>query len=182
MKKALGIASMLLLLFCATVSAADYNFVSQDKFKEWLSTGKKTIIVDIQVADEFSKRHFPGSLETNAYPVKTDEERNRLDAVLEKINASKDEVVIVCPRGGGGAKNTYDYLKAKGVAEKRLFILEKGMEGGRTPRCAGRDAEETGYDLDEFPATSLHPPTNLPCTHSTPSVSSVATDRLERLT
>ncbi|MRR59098.1 MAG: rhodanese-like domain-containing protein [Deltaproteobacteria bacterium] len=133
MKKALGIASALLLLICATVSAAGYNYVSPDKFKEWLSTGKKTIIVDIQVPDEFAKRHFSGSLETNAYPVKSDEERKRLDAVLDKINASNDDVVIVCPRGGGGAKNTYDYLKSKGVAEKRLFILEKGMEGWPYP-------------------------------------------------
>jgi len=121
------------MLIVATVSAADYNFVSPDRFKEGLATGKKSIIVDIQVPDEFVKRHFKGSLETNAYPVKTDEERKRLDAVLATINASQDDVVIICPRGGGGAKNTYDYLKSKGVDEKRLFILEKGMEGWPYP-------------------------------------------------
>jgi hypothetical protein len=65
--------------------------------------------------------------------VKSDEERARLDKTLERINATAAEVVIVCPRGGGGAKNTYDYLKAKGVDEKRLFILEKGMEGWSFP-------------------------------------------------
>jgi len=132
-KKTLGIASALLLLICATVSAEGYNYVSQEKFKDWLSTGKKTIIVDIQASAEFAKRHFKGSIETNAYPVKSDEERKRLDAVLGQINASREDVVIVCPRGGGGAKNTYEYLKSKGVDEKRLFILEKGMEGWPYP-------------------------------------------------
>lgn len=140
MKKLLTITTALLLLVITTAFAADYNYVSPDKFKEWLTTGKKTIIVDIQVPAEFAKRHITGSLETNAYPVKSDEERKRLDAVLGTINASKDDVVIVCPRGGGGAKNTYDYLKSKGVEEKRLFILEKGMDGWPHPELcqAGR--------------------------------------------
>jgi rhodanese-related sulfurtransferase len=129
MKKLLALTTAVLLLIAATAFAADYNYVSPDKFKEWMTTGKKTIIVDIQVPSEFAKRHIKGSIETNAYPVKSDEEQKHLDAVLSTINASKDDVVIVCPRGGGGARNTYDYLKTKGVAESRLFILEKGIEG-----------------------------------------------------
>lgn len=140
MKKLLAITTALLLFVITTAFATDYNYVSPDKFKEWLTTGKKTIIVDIQVPADFSKRHITGSVETNAYPVKSEEERKRLDAVLGTINASKDDVVIVCPRGGGGAKNTYDYLKEKGVDNKRLFILEKGMEGWPHPELcqAGR--------------------------------------------
>jgi hypothetical protein len=49
--------------------------------------------------------------------------------VLPKIESSADDVVIVCPKGGGGAKKTYDFYKSKGVDEKRLLILEKGMGG-----------------------------------------------------
>jgi rhodanese-related sulfurtransferase len=124
----------LMLALAATVAlAASYNYVKPEEFKGWLESGKEVVIVDIQVPAEFAKRHFKGSLETNAYPVKSDEERARLDKTLERINATKAEVVIVCPRGGGGAKNTYDYLKALGVDEKRLFILEKGMEGWTFP-------------------------------------------------
>lgn len=123
----------LILLQATTTFASGYNFIKPDQFKQWLESDKKVIIVDIQVPAEFKKRHFKDSLETNAYPVKSDEERKRLDATLEKINATQDDVVIVCPRGGGGAKNTYDYLKGKGVAEKQLFILEKGMEGWPHP-------------------------------------------------
>jgi len=104
MKKVTWIAAALLLLIIAIVSAAGYNYVRPDQFKEWLATGKKIVVIDIQSPAEFAKRHFTGSLETNAYPVKSEEERKRLDATLETINASKDDVVIVCPRGGGGAK------------------------------------------------------------------------------
>jgi rhodanese-related sulfurtransferase len=127
------IAVLLMLIVATAAAAANYQYVSTDTFKEWQEKGKPVVIVDIQIPAEFAKRHFKGSLETNAYPVKSDEERQRLDATLAKINASKDDVVIVCPRGGGGAKNTYDYLKGKGVEEKRLFILEKGMEGWPHP-------------------------------------------------
>jgi hypothetical protein len=44
------------------------------------------------------------------------------------IKASTDDVVIVCPRGGGGAKRTFDYYNAHGVEKERLLILEKGMD------------------------------------------------------
>jgi len=37
--------------------------------------------------------------------------------------------VIVCPAGGGGARNTYDFLKSQGVPESRMRILEKGQKG-----------------------------------------------------
>ena len=123
------IAVTLVVLFASAAFAADYQYVSPEKFKEWQESGKKTIVVDIQLPAEFGKRHFKGSIETNAYPVKSDEERKKLEKALEQIKLLQEDVVIVCPRGGGGAKNTYDYLKGKGVDEKRLFILAKGMEG-----------------------------------------------------
>lgn len=122
-----------LALLVPSAMAADYNFVRTEEFKAWLESGRELIIVDIQVPEEFARRHFQGSLETNAYPVKSDEERARLDQALDEINATTAEVVIVCPRGGGGAKKTCDYLKDKGVAGERLFILEKGMEGWPHP-------------------------------------------------
>lgn len=122
-----------LVMFVPAAMATDYNYVKPEEFKLWLESGKEVVIVDIQVPEGFAKSHFQGAIETNAYPVKSDEEQARLDQTLEKINATAVEVVIVCPRGGGGAKNTYDYLKSKGVAEARLFILEKGMEGWPHP-------------------------------------------------
>ena len=48
---------------------------------------------------------------------------------VRQILAGKDDVVIVCPAGGGGARNTYEFLKSQGVPESRMRILEKGQKG-----------------------------------------------------
>jgi rhodanese-related sulfurtransferase len=127
-KYAAAWGALLALLWCTVAGAGDYQSLKQDTFKDWLESGKTMQVVDIQLPAEFAKHHFKGAIETGAYPVKTDAERQRLDAVLAAIKTGREDVVIVCPRGGGGAKNTYDYLKAQGVAESRLMILEKGME------------------------------------------------------
>jgi len=118
----------LLLGSVVTAMAGNYNYVEADQFKQWLEKGKDMAIVDIQVPADFQKHHFKGALETNAFPVKTPEERQKLDKVLPLLAKSQNDVVVVCPRGGNGAKNAYDYLKKKGIDEKRLFILEDGMQ------------------------------------------------------
>jgi rhodanese-related sulfurtransferase len=110
-------------------SAFAANYVKPEEFKQWLETGKQVVVVDIQPADDFEKQHFKGSIETNAFPAKTDEEKRRIDKALPAISSSKDDVVIICPRGRSGASNTYDYLKSKGVPESRLHILEGGIGG-----------------------------------------------------
>ena len=121
---------VILLIGCtATAIAGGYNYVEADQFLQWIVNGKDMAIVDIQVPAEFQKHHFNGSLETNAYPVKATDEKQKLDKVLPMLKATKNDVVIVCPRGGGGAKNAYDYLKLSGIEEKRIFILENGMQG-----------------------------------------------------
>jgi len=121
---------LLSLALCGIATAGGgYNYVKTDDFKNWLQDGRKIAIIDIQPAADFEKQHFRGSIETNAYPVKTDESRQSLDRTLPQLAASQDAIVIVCPRGGGGAKATYDHLKSKGIDEKRLLILEGGMQG-----------------------------------------------------
>jgi rhodanese-related sulfurtransferase len=127
MKKYLVLAVSLVFLF--TTSAFAANYVKPEDFKKWLESGKKLIIVDIQPAEDFEEHHFKGSIETNAFPAKTDEEKKRLDKVIPLIMSSSDDVVIICPRGRSGASNTYEYLKSKGVPEKRLYILEGGIAG-----------------------------------------------------
>lgn len=108
-------------------SAGGYNYIRAQDLEKRIQQGPPVILVDICPVDQFAKGHVPGSIETNAYPVKTDGEKARLEKIMPKITSSSDDVVIVCPKGGGGAKNTFDYYKSKGVSEKRLLILEKGM-------------------------------------------------------
>lgn len=127
---------MMVAMGAALAGAADYHYVGQDQFKQWLEGAKPVVIVDIQPAAEFEKHHFRGAIETNAYPAKAQEERQRLDKAVSRIASTSDDVVIVCPRGGGGAKNTYEYFKQRGMDEKRLFILEKGMAGWPYPKLS----------------------------------------------
>jgi len=121
--------NLLFLILVTSAIAADYNFISPEDMKQRISADKETIIVDIQVEDEFYRHHLPGSLATFAYPVKTDAERAKIDKAVQQYRNTEDIVVIVCPRGKGGAKRCYDYMKANGVPQEKLFILEKGMSG-----------------------------------------------------
>jgi len=105
-----------------------YNYVPADDLKTWLDTAKPVLLVDIQEKKDFAIHHIKGSLETNAYPVKSNQDRQSLDPSL-KLNKANDyaAVVVICPRGKGGAKRAYEYLAQKRVPEEKLFILTGGM-------------------------------------------------------
>lgn len=122
-------AAALILLTAISVSAAGYNFVSPEELKRRIEANSDILIVDIQVKEEFDQHHIPGSVATYAYPVKSDKERARLDTVMAARSSDNTSIVIVCPRGAGGAKRTYEYLKERGISESHLAILEKGIAG-----------------------------------------------------
>lgn len=128
MKKVL-LTALTVLLMATAALAAGYNYISQDAMRSRLDNKEPVTIVDICPIDQYAKGHLPGSIETNAYPVKTDAERAKLQTILPDLQASAEDVVIVCPGGRGGAKRTYDYYKANGIDENRLLILENGMNG-----------------------------------------------------
>jgi rhodanese-related sulfurtransferase len=125
----LALVVSLLLLTANIALAESYNFITAKQLKEQMTAGKDMIIVDIQVEKEFKEHHLPGSVATYAYPVKTDSERAAIDQAIDTYNQTGKQVVIICPRGQGGAKRCYDYMKSKDVPEEKLTILEKGMEG-----------------------------------------------------
>lgn len=127
--KKLTIAALTVLLLPVLAWASDYNYITQDAMRTRLDNNDKMAIVDICPVDQFAKGHLPGSIETNAYPVKTDEERAKVHAAMPKLQASAEDIIIVCPGGKGGAKRTYDYYVAQGIDKSRLFILENGMNG-----------------------------------------------------
>ncbi|MDR3578714.1 MAG: rhodanese-like domain-containing protein [Oryzomonas sp.] len=123
-KKSLLTLAIALLTATAALAA---NYIEPEELKDLLAKKTPVILVDIQPAADFEKQHLPGSIETNAFPAKTDEERARLDKVLAVIKASQYPVVVICPRGKSGAKNSYNYLESKGVPEDRMTILEGGI-------------------------------------------------------
>jgi rhodanese-related sulfurtransferase len=121
------VISVLLLTSASLACAA--NYISPDELKLMIQQQKDVVIVDIQPFGEFEQHYLKGAIETNAFPAKSPEEKQRLDKTLPVINESSAPVIIICPRGGGGAKNSYEYLLTKGIPENRLLILKGGMAG-----------------------------------------------------
>lgn len=117
-----------LLLLGGTALAWGYQYLEPADMKQWLNMGKEMVIVDIQPAKDFADHHFQGAIETNAFPTESEAERQRLAKAVAAYRAKPADVVVVCPRGGGGAKRTSDYLKENGVPEEKLFILAGGMD------------------------------------------------------
>ena len=109
--------------------ASDYQYITAEQLKEWIETGKPFVMVDIQVEKDFEAHHVKGSMATYSYPVKSDSDKAKLADAVAASKDSGDPVVVVCPRGGGGAKRCYDHLKSSQIAEDRLLILKNGMEG-----------------------------------------------------
>lgn len=125
---------LFVMLTSTTVFAAGkYNYIAPGDLKTKIEGKAPLHLLDIQVEEGFCEHHLPGAVATYAYPVKTAEERARLDAVLARVEGDSAPIVIVCPRGGGGAERAYDHLSAQGVSRDRLFILEKGQEGWPYP-------------------------------------------------
>jgi len=128
MKKFTLFALSLICLLNVAAIFESFNFVEQDQFRQWLESGKPMVLVDIQDKAAFAAHHFPGSIETNAFPVESEAERKLIDPAVTAFRQSGHDVVVLCPRGGGGAKRCYSYLKSQGVPEKKLFILTGGVD------------------------------------------------------
>jgi len=127
--KQLALLPLLILLCVFNVASVfeSFNYTEADQFKKWIESDKPVIIVDIQVKDEFAAHHFPGSIETNAYPVKTEAQQKQIARALKAYKKTGNDIVVVCPRGGGGAKRCYSYLKSQGIPEGKLSILKGGV-------------------------------------------------------
>ena len=121
------VITALLLTHASLVCAA--NYIDPDELKLMIQQKKEVVIVDIQPAGEFERHYLNGAIETNAFPAKSPDEKQRLDKTLPVIKASTAPVVIICPRGGSGAKNSYEYLQSRGIPEERLLILKGGIAG-----------------------------------------------------
>lgn len=114
-----------------------YNYITAQKAAELIrGDTSKLVLVDIQEKDDFNEEHLKGAIATYAYPVKTEDERSRLRALLATIKADQT-VIVICPRGGGGANRAYDFYLENGIKKDNLFTLKDGQYGW--PRESIRD-------------------------------------------
>lgn len=123
------LSAIFIFLAISTAGASQYNYMAAEDLKKRISSNDDILIIDIQVKEEFDQHHIPGSLATHAFPVKSDDERARLTPIVKLQQNDSRPLVIVCPRGAGGAKRTYDYFVDQGIPAHRLWILNKGMSG-----------------------------------------------------
>ena len=98
--------AILLVFSVAWAGEGKYNYISAKDLEARLNASQPTNIVDIQVEEEFSQHHIKGAIPTYAYPVKSDDDRAKIDTTVEQLRTNADPVVIVCPRGAGGATRT----------------------------------------------------------------------------
>jgi len=126
----LPIAALLLIGCGGKVKEnAKYNYITADETAKLIrEDASKIVLVDIQEKPDFDEEHLKGALATYAYPVKTEDEKARLAALLPEIKEGQ-KVIIVCPRGGGGADRAYDFYLSKGVKKDNLLTLKDGQYG-----------------------------------------------------
>ncbi|AGB42069.1 rhodanese-related sulfurtransferase [Halobacteroides halobius DSM 5150] len=111
------------------IGESNFKYYFPKKLKQSIEKEKEFLLVDIQPQEDFKKHHIQGAIGTSAYPVKSKQDKAKLDKILPQLKKSDNDIVIVCPRGGGGAERTYKYLSSQGIKEKRLYILENGQKG-----------------------------------------------------
>lgn len=122
-------AALLVVLALPAGAEEGYRYIAPEKVKAMIEHGEPLHVLDIQVADQYADGHLPGAMKTCAYPVKSDADKARLDARMDELRADAAPIVIVCPRGKGGAKRTRDHLLTQGFDAERLLILEGGQQG-----------------------------------------------------
>jgi len=134
MKKITGLAAVLFLMIAGIATAGiEYNYIDSDNLMKSLQEKKAIHLVDIQKKNDFLQHHFFGSLETGAYPVKSEQDMIRIKEVLHDLQATNKPVVIIGPRGTRAAGRTYEYLLEQGIAAQRLAILKSGIRGWPAP-------------------------------------------------
>lgn len=132
-KKQFAILGALLMTFIIASSAfamkAEYNYMNAASLQLAVEKNADIAIVDIQEADAFKAHHIKGAIETCAYPVKSTDDKAKFSKTLSQLKNSAQPVVVICPRGKGGAERTVNYLAEHGIAPYRLFILTDGQDG-----------------------------------------------------
>ncbi|WP_035075111.1 rhodanese-like domain-containing protein [Maridesulfovibrio zosterae] len=126
----LGTAIMTLVIAASAFAMKEkYNYMSAASLQKAIENKADIAIIDIQESDDFKAHHIKGAVETCAYPVKSDSDKIKLEASLNELKDSTKPVVVICPRGKGGAERTVDYFVKKGIAPYRVFILTEGQGG-----------------------------------------------------
>ncbi|MFV0425242.1 MAG: rhodanese-like domain-containing protein [Bacilli bacterium] len=107
----------------------EYKYITAENLKTDIEDEREMIIIDIQPEEDFNNAHIVGAIPTYAYPAESDVDRAKLDDFIDEYKGGDTPIIIVCPGGGGGAKNTWSYMREQGMDISRFLILENGQKG-----------------------------------------------------
>ena len=130
MQKVFTLLFVLIVAASGTVWATfieGYKYITAKDLNDRLSNGSPMILIDLRKAEQYAKGHIKGSIETDAVPVETEEQKARLIKLLPMIKASTENIILICPKGDKNAKKAYGIYKANGVDINRMLIVENGM-------------------------------------------------------
>jgi rhodanese-related sulfurtransferase len=123
----------LLITGAATLATSSVSYIDRDRFMQYLEEKRPVCMVDIQEKNDYLRHHFYGALSTNAYPVKSEQDKIRLESIITEVKKTNNPVVIIGPRGTYASERAYTFLVAQGIASQRLAILKKGIHGWPDP-------------------------------------------------
>ena len=92
MRKNLVVIAVISILFCASTVMAQYLTVDADQVKELMTGGKKAVLIDVRLLEEYQAGHIPGAINIPAERIS-----------LEKSRLPKDKaapLIFYC-RGAG---------------------------------------------------------------------------------
>ncbi len=101
-----------------------YNFITMKQFRSDIKVSEKYLLLDIQTKSDFVKDHFKGAIGTNAYPVKSINDKRKLDNVLSLLRSSDKNIIIINPKNNDSARRAFNHLKSIGIKQNRMFILD----------------------------------------------------------
>lgn len=135
-KKVFGLLILVLavtvLALAGPACARNYNYINVDEFKARMDAGDHEsgamVIVTTQTEQEYASGHIKAAYPTFARPLNSQSDFEKLHPFMELSKDSDSDIVIICPRGRGGAEIPYNYFMEHGIEEKRLLILKDGQE------------------------------------------------------
>lgn len=104
------------------------QYIDPQTARQWI-TSNQAIVVDVQTYDGYLKGHFPNSIPTHAYPVRTRDQIQRVMAIAPMLKKSSKPAILVCFGGVTGAPNARKVLVQSGVPNRKLYILQGGSWG-----------------------------------------------------
>ncbi|MCP4158938.1 MAG: hypothetical protein GY760_02590 [Deltaproteobacteria bacterium] len=101
-----------------------YNSITMKQFNDDLKSSENYILIDIQNKNDFVKDHFNDAIGTDAYPVKSKNDKIKLDKALNILKSSEKNIIIISPKSNDSARRAFNHLKSKGIKQNRMFILD----------------------------------------------------------